>query len=127
MRRIIEGYCGTAFFPTENGAQYLTSRRLPMPSPHQQKENKMLEVILFTNRNIIVFREGKQDTVLQGAVNCYDIDQPLLDLLLLSSATYSIAKWREWRHDISRQEFEYLLGQRTREKDIADLESKKAG
>lgn len=85
----------------------------------------MLEVILFTNRNLIVVDEDGKQHNLQYAVDCYEINQPLLDELLQQDAKFSIAKWHEWKHDISRQEFEYLLGQRTREKDIADLETER--
>ena len=82
----------------------------------------MYQVILFTNRNLIVFdRFGQQDTYLQNAVDCYGIDRPVLDQLLSKSCQYFIAKWGEWKHQISQKEFEYLLGQRTREKDLADL------
>lgn len=82
----------------------------------------MLDVILFTNRNLIVFdEEGKQHD-LQNAVDCYEINQGLLDELLQQPARYYLAKWREWKHEIRKKEFEYLLGQRTREKDMVDLE-----
>ena len=86
----------------------------------------MLNVILFTNRNLIVFdEEGKQHD-LQNAVDCYEINQALLDELISQPATFHLAKWREWKHEISRKEFEYLLGQRTREKDLADLKAERA-
>lgn len=86
----------------------------------------MLDVILFTNRNLIVFtEEGEQDAHLQGAVDCYEINEEVLQELLSQPARYYISKWREWKHEITRQEFEYLLGQRTREKDIADLEKER--
>jgi hypothetical protein len=85
----------------------------------------MYEVILFTNRNLIVFdEEGKQHDF-QNAVDCYFIDEGLLNSLLSQPARYYIAKWREWKHEISKKEFEYLLGQRTREKDLADLDAER--
>lgn len=83
----------------------------------------MFEVILFTNRSLIVFGpDGKQDAHFQSAVDSYEIDQQVLDELLVKDCSFSLAKWGEWRHNISKKEFEYLLGKRTREKDIADLE-----
>jgi len=84
------------------------------------------QVILFTNRSLIVWDENDKQCELQGAVDCYEIDQGLLNRLLEVPARYYISKWREWRHEISKREFEYLLGQRTREKDLADLEKTRA-
>ncbi len=81
----------------------------------------MLKVILFTNRNLIVFDEAGKQTHWQNAVGSYEINEELLAKLLEQPATYYISKWRQWIHEISRKEFEYLLGQRTREKDIADI------
>lgn len=80
----------------------------------------MLEVILFTNRNLIVLGEDGKQHDLQNAVDCYEINQELLDELLQQPARFYLARWREWKHEIDQREFEYLLGQRTKEKDLAD-------
>ncbi|MCI0527026.1 MAG: hypothetical protein L0Y56_06205 [Nitrospira sp.] len=83
----------------------------------------MFQVILFTNRNLIVFDgDGKQHD-LQNAVDCYEIDQELLEELLQQPARFFLSKWAKWKHEITKREFEYLLGQRTHEKDLADLEA----
>ena len=86
----------------------------------------MYKVILFTNRNLLVFdKEGKQ-TDYQDCVDCYNIDEKKLKILLNLPAEYYICRWGEWQHQISKREFEYLLGQRTREKDIQELKQQKA-
>lgn len=85
----------------------------------------MLQVILFTNRNLIVFDEEGNQTHWQDAVDCYEINESLLTELVCQSARFYLSKWKEWKHEISCKEFEYLLGQRTREKDIADLKEKR--
>lgn len=84
----------------------------------------MHQVILYTNRNIIVFdEEGKQVPELQEAVDCYGVDWVLLEKLLSLPAEYFISKWGEWKHPICKKEFEYLLGIRTLERDLDDFES----
>lgn len=83
-------------------------------------KNPMYEVTLFTNRNLIVFdKYGNQDP-LQEAVDCYNINEELLAELLRQPCEFYLARWAEWKHAITQREFEYLLGQRSRDKDIAD-------
>ena len=82
----------------------------------------MFEVILFTNRCLIVFDERGKQHYLQEAVDCYDINNNLLEELLTKPAKYYLSRWREWRHEITKKEFEYLLGKRTKDKDIAEVE-----
>jgi hypothetical protein len=76
-------------------------------------------VVLYTNRQLMVFDEsGEQVPELQSAVSCYEIDRVRLDRLLSLPCKFQIAKWTDWRHSISKLEFEYLLGIRTKEQDL---------
>ena len=80
----------------------------------------MLDVILFTNRNLMVFDEDGKQTPWQNAVTCYDINRPLLEKLILQPATYHLAKLPHWKHEITCIEFQCLLGMRTKERDLSD-------
>lgn len=81
----------------------------------------MLRVVLYTNRNIGVYDKasGEQVAEYQGAVDCYGIHDPdkLMELLSIPSEYY-ISRWMRWSHEITKREFEYLLGLRTRQGDI---------
>lgn len=82
-------------------------------------------VVLFTNRSMIVFGEDGHQRDLQNAVSCYEIDREKLAELLTHPCTFYIARWGEWRRELTRHEFEYLLGCRTREMDLAEQEIRK--
>jgi hypothetical protein len=84
----------------------------------------LLQVILFTNRNLLVFNESDEQMIdLQGAIDCYSINPEKLRELLAHDCEFSIARWGKWRQDLTRREFEYLLGLRTAELDIADAQA----
>lgn len=80
----------------------------------------MFEVILFTNRSLLVFDEEGRQHPLQEAVDCYGIHQGLLEELLKVPARYYVARWGKWKEKITKREFEYLLGQRSRERDLEE-------
>ena len=82
---------------------------------------KYKTVILFTNRNCIVFDHvGQQDPEAQGAIGCYAVDAERAQAVLDDAEEFFIARWGEWRHEVRKAEIEYLLGLRTRERDLAE-------
>lgn len=82
---------------------------------------KAHEIILYTNRNWMVFdADGQQMPDYQQAVSCFEIANADLARRAIAEAyLLGIAKWGVWRHEITRTEMEYLLGLRTREMDLA--------
>lgn len=81
---------------------------------------------LFTNRNCMVFdMSGTQVPDAQYAVDCYRIMPLVAQFVLDSTETFYIAKWSEWEHEVSQLEIEYLLGLRTRERDLNMTETPK--
>jgi len=82
---------------------------------------KYRSVILFTNRNCMVFDNvGRQVPEAQGAIGCYEVDAEKAQAVLDDAAEFYVARWGEWRHEVRKAEIEYLLGLRTRERDLAD-------
>ena len=84
------------------------------------------KVYLYTNRNIVVFDEsGEQLPDWQSAVDCYQLDQKkALELSKLAQYFY-LQQWNTGATiELSRKEFQYLLGLRNRESDLAELEQK---
>lgn len=81
----------------------------------------MRKLILFTNRNCIIFNEdGNQDVEAQSAISCYEVTdnaQQTID----SCEEFYIAKWQEWKHRVTKKEIEYLLGLRNQERDTKEL------
>lgn len=81
----------------------------------------MRSLTLFTNRNMIVFDDkGEQDAEAQSSVSCYDIDAARAQSAVDSCTEFYLAKWREWRHSVTKREIEYLLGLRTKERDLGE-------
>lgn len=72
---------------------------------------KAIKVALFTNRNSMVFgEEGNQIVEYQKAISCYNLNRDLALSLANEAKEFSICKFDEWCHEISREEFLYLLG-----------------
>jgi hypothetical protein len=65
------------------------------------------EVILYTNGSLMVFTpEGYQMPIYQQS----NLGMGLLRELAEEGDTFSISKFREWYHPISREEFKALAG-----------------
>lgn len=80
-------------------------------------------VCLYTNRNVAVWdEEGNPLSEDQSTITCYHIDQTAASLVLEQAQVFWIAKWRDWMHAISRKEMQYLLGLRTREMDLKEID-----
>jgi hypothetical protein len=93
-------------------AEAVTDRLQGKACPHT--------ITLYTNRNIMVFdREGKQLPEYQQ-ISCYALCRKKVLELSRKAVRFRIAKYGEWEHVISRQEFEYLLGVRTLKTDIME-------
>jgi len=72
---------------------------------------KAKEMILFTNRNCLIFDEnGEQITDYQMAISCSHIDPDIARKATEESETFSISKFRQWIQEITREEMQYLLG-----------------
>lgn len=77
---------------------------------------------LYTNRNIIVFNQhGNQDPVAQTAVDCYAINPRMAQDVINDTEQFNLAKWAAWSHQITKREMEYLLGLRTRARDMEEV------
>ena len=89
---------------------------------------KAKEVYLFTNRNIIAFDDkGEQISYFQSGVDCYDLDRDIAIEIANNTKKFYIAKWREWRQEISKREFLYLLGLGKEVRRMDEEERKKGG
>ena len=72
---------------------------------------KIIEAILYTNRNIMVIDGGGgQVPELQAKITCYECDKATVKHLAGISEKFFIAKWMGWKHEISKTEFMFLLG-----------------
>ena len=68
-------------------------------------------VTLYTNRNVDAFgADGHQIPEIQECLTCYNHDPMMVKLVAEHATTFTISKWREWAHEISREEFLYLMG-----------------
>jgi len=78
---------------------------------------------LFTNRHIAVFdRDGNQLGDAQDTVSCYHIDSEAVSRVLDQAEVFEIVKWREWKQPVTKKDIQYLLGLRTREMDLQELD-----
>ena len=78
-------------------------------------------VILYTNRNIMVFTQcGHQIPDYQKAVNCYKVDKKLAQEIADKAQKFDLSKWRGSSIEITKKEFEYLLGLRTKKMDMEE-------
>lgn len=76
-------------------------------------------VWLWTNRNVSVFDEhGAQIAEVQAELSCYSLDKVVAQRVIDEADEFYVAKWNGWQHPISKREMEYLLGLRTRERDL---------
>lgn len=82
------------------------------------------EVVLFTNRNIMVFDElGHPMPEWQSCVTGYEIDKERALELCEQAKFFFLMKWsNHCRIEVSQLEMEYMLGLRTREMDGLDEE-----
>jgi len=72
---------------------------------------KAKEMHLFTNRNCLIFDDdGKQICEYQSKISCLHIDKKFARKIINESEMFYLSKFREWSHEISREEMEYLLG-----------------
>lgn len=78
---------------------------------------------LYTNRNCTVYNpDGTQDAVAQSVVSCYHVDRVAAQDVLDRCHEFFISKFGEWSMPVLKEEIEYLLGLRTRERDISDMQ-----
>lgn len=86
----------------------------------RQKAHTM---VLFTNRNCMVFdADGHQITRYQKAISCYKVNPKLALQATQEAEVFRISCFRDWTHDIRRENMQYLLGIRTPDMDLADIE-----
>lgn len=72
---------------------------------------KVKEMILFTNRNCLIFNENdEQICEYQSKISCSHIDKKIARRITLESEKFSICKFREWTHEITKEEMQYILG-----------------
>lgn len=66
---------------------------------------------LFTNRNCLVFDEnGEQIVKYQRDISCSHINKKIARQATIEAADFHLGKFREWVHDITREEMQFLLG-----------------
>jgi hypothetical protein len=81
-------------------------------------------VYLFTNRNCLVFDEdGQQMPEFQGGISCYRLNRKKAQIVADKGQEFFLSRYQKWAQPISRREFEYLLGLRSRKRDIAEQAS----
>lgn len=72
---------------------------------------KANKIYLYTNRNCLVFdTDDAQIPEYQIAMSCYKLDKALARRATEEATRFGIGKFREWMHEISREEMQYLLG-----------------
>ena len=73
--------------------------------------NKAKEMWLFTNRNCLIFdNEGNQIVEYQRGISCSNLNKEVAYTATVEAESFHIGKFREWVHDITREEMQYLLG-----------------
>lgn len=84
--------------------------------------SKAKTLIVFTNRNSIIFDEaGEQMGELQAGINCYSLDPVLAQRACDEAREFFIARWSTGEKiELRKLEMEYLLGLRTIERDLKD-------
>jgi hypothetical protein len=86
-----------------------------------ERADSISQVVLFTNRNIMVYNlKGNQIPFYQKSVSCYSINKKIAQEIADKAEKFFIARWTEWFEPITKKEFEYLLGLRTRAMDLAE-------
>lgn len=83
-------------------------------------------VYMFTNRAFMIFdSNGEQIPHYQKHITSYRLNKKVAQEVAKKAQKFYLSCFREWRHQITRQEFQYLLGLRTRQMDIAALDAAK--
>ena len=81
----------------------------------------MRTLYLFTNRNCTIFdHNDEQDVKAQQEIGCYRIGENAQSVIDSCDIFY-LSKWMDWNHEISKKEMEYLLGLRTKERDLEEM------
>ena len=87
-----------------------------------ERYDEIKEVILYTNRNLMVFNtRDLQIPFYQKAVSSYRVNKKIAQEIADNAKHFYIAKWTEWIKPITKQEFEYLLGLRTKQRDLDEI------
>jgi hypothetical protein len=72
---------------------------------------KPVEIILFTNRNCLIFDEdGNQMCEYQSKISHSHIDKNIARKVISEAKKFSLCKFREWIHEISVDDMKCLLG-----------------
>lgn len=72
---------------------------------------KAKQMHLFTNRNCLIFGDDdNQICEYQAKISCLHMDKKFARKIINESEIFYISKFREWSHEISRDEMKYLLG-----------------
>lgn len=78
---------------------------------------------LFTNRNCMIFdRDGNQIPEDQNAIDCYHLNKEAALRITLEAEEFRLAQWSKWEHAITRKEMQYLLGIRSKEMDLKQID-----
>lgn len=78
---------------------------------------------LFTNRTWMVFdQDGQQIAEDQNAVGCHELDKVWALQVTLEAQEFRLACWGKWEHTVTRKEMQYLLGLRTLQMDLEDID-----
>lgn len=68
-------------------------------------------IYLCTNRNCLVYdAQDNQILKYQRAMRRRDFDKMLAREAAATGEKFYLMRWREWCHEISRQEFKWLMG-----------------
>jgi len=69
------------------------------------------ELVLFTNRNCMGFDEnGMQLVAIHNAISYSHVNKGLAELAISTAERCFLSKFKEWRHEISKDEMRCLLG-----------------
>jgi hypothetical protein len=78
-------------------------------------------ITLFTNRSAMICDDfGAPVRGIEGAVGPYGVNPHMARELCAEATEFRLSKFGEWSVTITRIEMEYLLGLRTRERDLAE-------
>jgi hypothetical protein len=88
-----------------------------------ERNDPIDHVILFTNRSIMVFNtDNLQIPFYQQTVSCYRINKVIAQEIANKARRFSISNWRGWINPITKKEFEYLMGLRSKKRDLLELD-----
>lgn len=79
--------------------------------------------ILFTNRNCMVFdKNGEQIVEYQKLVSCYHrASAKRVNEMLDTCVKFQFSDFRNFLHDVTKKEIQYLLGTRTKKMDLDEI------